>query len=304
MDLEKFGWDKDHDENFQSVRSDGDNAGRVIQIQNSRYSIVDKEGIQTGKLSGQFRISIRRKNEFPAVGDWVIFSKKDDTDSNFIKSVLPRKSSFVRKLPISGGRKLKKGSISGGIIEEQVICTNIDTSFIVSGLDQNFDIRRIERYITLVYNSGSIPVLLLNKADICVSVDEYIAEAGKITRGIPVHALSAVNRTGMESFQLYLRPGKTVVFLGSSGVGKSTIINSLLGDKHQKTNQVSATTGKGKHTTVKTELIVHPNGSMIIDTTGLRELKGKKYLSPKGDNRYLMEVRRVPVVPFYPFKKP
>ena len=273
MDLEKLGWDQDFEEYFKSVGLTGDNAGRIIQIQNGRYTILDEEGIKTGKLSGKFRNSIRRRNEFPAVGDWIVFNKKDITETVFIKSVLPRKSSFVRKSPISGGRKLKNGSISGGIIEEQVICSNIDTSFIVTGLDQNFDIRRIERYITLVYNSGSNPVLLLNKADICDCVNEYREEVEKIARGIPVHALSAITGIGMNAFQLYLLPGKTVVFLGSSGVGKSTIINLLLGEERQRTNQINAATGKGRHTTVKTELINHSNGSMIIDTPGLKELQ-------------------------------
>ena len=242
MDLEKLGWDRDFEEYFKSVRLTGDNAGRIIQIQNGRYTVLDEEGIKTGKLSGKFRNSIRRRNEFPAVGDWIVFNKKDDTETVFIKSVLPRKSSFVRKLPISGGRKLKNGSISGGII-------------------------------TLVYNSNSNPVLLLNKADICDCVNEYREEVEKIARGIPVHALSAITGIGMNAFQLYLLPGKTVVFLGSSGVGKSTIINLLLGEERQRTNQISAATGKGRHTTVKTELINHSNGSMIIDTPGLKELQ-------------------------------
>jgi ribosome biogenesis GTPase len=198
---------------------------------------------------------------------------KDNLDGILIKTILPRKSSFVRKLAISGGRKLKNGSISGGIIEEQVICSNIDTSFIVTGLDQNFDIHRIERYITLVYNNGSNPVLLLNKADVCTSVDGYIEQVEEIAQGIPVHALSAVKGTGMSVLHSYLQPGKTVAFLGSSGVGKSTITNWLLGEERQTTNQISNVTGKGRHTTVKTELINHPSGSMIIDTPGLRELQ-------------------------------
>ncbi|MBN2238215.1 MAG: ribosome small subunit-dependent GTPase A [Dehalococcoidales bacterium] len=273
MDLYRLGWDEMLEDKYQSLKVEGDSPGKVSLAQGQSYTIISETGTGKGTLSGKFRNAVKKKNQYPVVGDWVVYYERENVEDLFIRAVLPRRSSFARKLPISGGRKLKNGVISGGIIEEQVICANIDTAFIVTGLDGNFEVQRIERYITLVHGSGASPVLLLNKADICESASSRLEEVEKVGMGVPVHVLSALDGTGMEIFDSYLVEGKSVVFLGSSGVGKSTIVNALLGEERQRTNTVSRLTGKGRHTTVKSEIILHPSGAMIIDTPGLRELQ-------------------------------
>ncbi|MBB5194985.1 ribosome small subunit-dependent GTPase A [Anaerocolumna cellulosilytica] len=186
---------------------------------------------------------------------------------------MPRKSQFSRKMPISGGRKIKKGVIQGGSTEEQVMASNIDIAFIVCGLDNNFDLRRIERYITLVYNSRVKPVVILNKADKCPNPEDFLRLVEEVAIKIPVYIVSALKSISMDVFTQYMQPGKTVVFLGSSGVGKSTIINCLFGENRQQTKLISESTGKGRHTTTYSELIMHDSGCMLIDTPGSRELQ-------------------------------
>lgn len=188
-------------------------------------------------------------------------------------ALLPRENAYVRKLPISGGRKFNKGVIEGGKTEEQVIASNINTAFIVVGLDNNFEIRRVERFLTLVYSSGIKPVIILNKADLCLNVDEYIYQVKEIADKVPIYAVSAEKNVNMDVFFNYLSCGETVIFLGSSAVGKSTITNFLVGDEMQKIQSVSKSTGKGRHTTTASELIFLKTGGMIVDTPGVKELQ-------------------------------
>ncbi len=154
-----------------------------------------------------------------------------------------------------------------------MIASNIDTVFLVSGLDRDFNPRRIERYLTLVYDSGAMPVIILNKSDLCSDPEEKRLEVESIAMGVPIFIMNAQNHGEIDAVKSYLMPGYTSTFLGSSGVGKSTIINGLLGSERQKVNMVSDHVGKGQHTTTTRELILLPNGGMVVDTPGMRELQ-------------------------------
>lgn len=268
--LEQLGWTSALAES-SGKRAKMGNPGRVFAMQREVYVVVAETGTVQAKVSGKFIHDAQCKGDYPAVGDWVLVDRK--LDQHLIQAVLPRKSSFSRKLPIQGGRKLKDGIIDGGTTEAQVIAANIDTVFIVAGLDQDFDPRRIERYLTLAAQSGAAPVLILNKADLQPNPQLYVSQLSGIAGEIPLHAVSAATGANMDSILRCMGAGNTVVFIGSSGTGKSTLINRLLGYQRQKIGPVSKASGKGRHTTTSAEIIMHPSGSMIIDTLGLRELQ-------------------------------
>ncbi|WP_346928898.1 ribosome small subunit-dependent GTPase A [Clostridium sp.] len=272
MSLEKLGWNKYFEKNFEPYLIKGFLPARVITQHKGNYIVRSEKGDFNSKLSGKFIYNVDVKKDYPAVGDWVAIKTINDTEA-IIYAIVPRKSYFARKLAISGGRKMKNGVLIGGNIEEQIIGSNIDIAFIVSGLDDNFNIGRIERYITLVLSSGATPVILLNKCDLCDDIPDYIEKINAIAKGIDIHSISVLNNINMNIFDKYLYCGKTVVFLGSSGVGKSTIVNYIFGDEIQKTNTISSSNGKGTHTTTSSQLLQHSSGCTVIDTPGVRELQ-------------------------------
>ena len=177
-----------------------------------------------------------------------------------IHGLVPRAGAFTRK-------------VAGETTEEQVIAANVDVAFLVAGLDHDFNPRRLERYVVAVWESGATPVLVLNKADLGERVEERQAEAAAAAPGVAVVALSARERTGLETLGAWLEPGCTVALLGSSGAGKSTLVNALLGEDRQATGEVREDDSRGRHTTTRRELIVLPGGALLIDTPGLRELQ-------------------------------
>lgn len=272
MSLEKLGWNTYFQKNFEQYLDKGFCAARVITQHKGNYIVCSEKGSFNGKLSGKFMYNADVKKDYPSVGDWVAIKMLNDTEA-VIYAVLPRKSYFARKLAISGGRKMKNGILVGGNIEEQIIGSNIDTAFVVSGLDDNFNIGRIERYITLVRSSGATPVILLNKCDLCDNIPDYIEKIDNIAKGIAVYAISVLNNINMDIFDKFLCCNETIVFLGSSGVGKSTVINYIFGGEVQKTNTISSSNGKGRHTTTGSQLLQHSSGCTIIDTPGIRELQ-------------------------------
>lgn len=273
MNLINLGFDNFFKTHFDIYEDKGYIPARIISQQKNSYIICCEAGTINAKLAGKFMFTANVKKDFPTVGDWIAAKPSENDTQAIIHAVLPRKTAFARKLPISGGRKIKNGIIVGGSTEEQVIASNVDTVFIVSGLDDNFNLQRIERYITLAYNSGAVPVIILNKMDCCESIDKYISKVQDIAPGLAIQPVSVLKKLNMNIFNQYLQPGKTVVFLGSSGVGKSTITNYLIGEEKQKTSTVSEFNKKGRHTTTSSQLIFHSSGSMIIDTPGLRELQ-------------------------------
>jgi len=235
---------------------------RVISESKGSYQVYSQYGELTAKISGKMRYQAGAENQYPAVGDWVIVKPLVDEQKGTIHAVLPRKSKFSRK-------------VAGERTEEQVVSANVDTVFIVSGLDggRNFNHRRIERYLTLAWSSGATPVIVLNKVDLCPDVDVCIRNIEAIATGISIHPVSAKERIGLDALRNYLPKGNTVAFLGSSGVGKSALINALLGVEKQDTGEVREDDRMGRHTTTKRELILLPGGGIVIDTPGMREIQ-------------------------------
>lgn len=248
--------------------------GRVINKNRGHFSILHDQGISDATLSGKFIHEALYHVDYPSVGDWVLMVEKSQQEADYIiKKLIPRKNAFVRRQKIVGGRKIMNDVISGGTTQEQVLASNLDTVFIVTGLDSNFNTKRIERYLTLAYNSGANPVIILSKLDLCQDVAEKVSDVEKVALGVPILPLSAISDEGMEALRAYLGVGKTVCFLGSSGVGKSTITNYLLGGQIQDTMATSESNSKGRHTTTTAQLLIAQDGTMIIDTPGLREVQ-------------------------------
>lgn len=233
--------------------------GRVVQHSRKFYTVLTADSSVKAKLSGKFIYENPDRSTWPAVGDWIVLEAKKD--KAIIVSVLPRKSCFSRRR-------------SGNVVEKQVISANIDVVFIVMSLDQNYNINRLQRYISSAASSGASPVILLNKSDLCETSEELKTEVKEISRGAPVHTLSSfVPEKTSQIISTYLKKGVTGVFTGSSGVGKSTIINILVGEELLRTGAVSSAVNKGRHTTSSRELIVLESGGMVIDTPGMRELQ-------------------------------
>ena len=268
--IQAFGWDDAWESAAIAYRSREWEPARVVCRQLKQYTLSTAAGSQSATLSGRF-LHGAQPDELPVTGDWVMVQRKGA--DLVIQALLPRRSSFARKPAISGGRRLKHGRVEGGSTVAQVLAANIDTAFLVSALDGNFNTGRIERYLTVAAGSGAAAVLLLNKADLCDDPKPYIEQLTRIAPDIPVCLLSMKSGQGLEALHAWLRPSATVVFLGSSGVGKSTIINALFGEQRQSTGEVNATHGKGRHTTTRAELLRHDSGVLLIDTPGLRELQ-------------------------------
>jgi ribosome biogenesis GTPase len=267
MNLDAFGWNSFFEDYFEEYYSFGYIPARICSEQKNCYQVYTDQGEFLAEVSGKLLYTALSRCDLPVVGDWAALQVQPGGGSAIIHAILPRKSSFSRKAAGGGKRR------AGGVVEEQPIASNVDTVFIVSGLDRDFNLRRIERYLTLAYNSGATPVIVLNKADLCDDIDEYLFEVESIAFGVPVHSLSATDGQGIDALKDYVKPGKTIALLGSSGVGKSTIINSLLGYKRQKVNTISDHVNKGQHTTTSRELILLPGGGLIMDNPGMRELQ-------------------------------
>ena len=266
MDLEDLGWDPFFNTQFENHGTETlMEPGRISQEHKGLYKIINGKGEYLAEISGKMRYTAASYSDFPAVGDWVLAAVYQDENKAVIHSMLERKNSFSRKAVLSGKKPDSKGKT-----QEQVIAANIDIVFLVNGLDSDFSIRRIERYMTTAYDSGMSPVIILNKTDLVENPEDYINRVNSIAFGVPVIPVCGLNSSGMDDLKSYVRPGNTIVFLGSSGVGKSTIINRLLGTERQKVNSVRESDQKGRHTTTSRELMVLPDGGILIDTPGMR----------------------------------
>ena len=263
MTLEDWGWSPLFAEQFQPWEKSGYLPARVIRGEKNYFRVWSLQGELTVRFAGKIRHKADGRADLPVVGDWVVVKLQADQRGT-IHALLGRKSSFSRNLP--GTRKGKER------IEQQVIAANVDLIFIVSGLDRDFNLRRIERYLTLVSSSGAKAVILLNKTDLCESPEDCKAQVETIAGNSPVHLCMARNAGQLDILFSYMRPGETIALLGSSGVGKSTILNGLLGEERQKIGEVSQSDGKGRHTTTHRELILFPNGGILMDNPGMREL--------------------------------
>ncbi len=267
MELRHLGWDDGLAARFAELASDGAVPGRVVSQHRTHYGVHTENGELRAQTAGALRHRAQSMADLPAVGDWVALLARADEGIAMITAVLPRRSTFSRKAVLSGGMP-----DTGGKTDEQVVATNIDTAFLVCGLDADYNVRRIERYLAVAYDSGAAPVVLLNKADLCHDVDERVEEVAQAAIGVPVHPISALKREGLTALEPYLAAGRTAVLLGSSGAGKSTIINALLGREQLRIGGLRASDGRGRHTTTHRELIVLDGGGLVIDTPGLREI--------------------------------
>jgi ribosome biogenesis GTPase / thiamine phosphate phosphatase len=228
---------------------------RIAVEHRNSYALRCEDGTEIfATLAGKLRYETSNREDLPAVGDYV--SVRDTV----IEEVLPRRTVFLRKA-------------AGEALEAQVIAANIDTVFIVSGLDGDFNLRRLERYYATARASGAHCAILLNKADLCPDLDAYVQQVRAIAPGADVVSISALLGNGIEALRPYLVPGETVAFVGSSGAGKSTLINRLLGRDRQSTGAVRETDSRGRHTTTHRELLETPGGVLLIDTPGLRQLQ-------------------------------
>ncbi len=260
MDIAALGWEPYFEHQFADYEKEGLVPARVALEHKSAYMVFCEFGELSASVSGKLRYEAGGAFDLPSVGDWVAVTPMVNEGKTVICARLPRKSSFSRK-------------VKGEATEEQIVAANIDNLLIVSGLDNDFSIRRIERYLTLAWDSGATPAVVLNKQDICSDIDARIAEVEAVAFGTPIHPVSAIENRGLDQLQPYIGPGKTAALVGSSGVGKSTIINSLVGEERQFTKDVRAGDDRGRHATTTRELILLDTGGMIIDNPGMRELQ-------------------------------
>jgi ribosome biogenesis GTPase len=258
--LGRWGWNS----YFEALWHDGDrkNAvpGRVISQQRRFWRVAGEFGESWGEASGKLRLGAEEGADWPAVGDWVAVEVDGSDATALIQEVLPRRSKFVRK-------------VAGKKMEEQVIAANVDTALLVSALDGDFNPRRVERYLAQCWESGARPVIVLNKADACEDARGKAAEMEHVAIGTAVCVVSAKTGKGFGELEEFLTPGQTVVLLGSSGVGKSTIVNRLLRQKVQEVKPVRESDSRGRHTTTSRELFALPGGALLMDTPGLREMQ-------------------------------
>ena len=260
IDLKKLGWNAFFEKAFASYRDSGFAAGRVAVEHKDRYWILTACGEYPAEVTGKLMFGAESAADFPKVGDWVVVTIFEDEQKAIIHHVLPRKSKFMRK---AAGKKL----------DEQIVAANIEVVFVVQSLDQNFNVRRLERYLVMVHESKASPVIILNKADLCPESAARVAEIGKLMPDLPVVAVSAKTDVGMDTLRGLIKEGLTFAFIGSSGVGKSSLINKLVGEEVLKIAEVRETDSRGRHTTARRQLLVLPTGGCLIDTPGMRELQ-------------------------------
>ncbi|SEJ03982.1 ribosome biogenesis GTPase [Dyadobacter sp. SG02] len=254
--LTSYGWNTHFEQHFHTYQAQGLEAGRVTAIEGFRHKLITASGNTDALLSGAL-MNGAENCDLPKVGDWVAFKTYDN--EGIIISLLKRINELSRKLP-------------GRATEKQVIATNIDTAFIVQGLDRDFNAMRLQRYMVQIMQCNIRPVVLLNKQDLVTDPERYRQEVIALGYDCPVLLLSATGHKGLQNWAAeHLLPGNTYVLIGSSGVGKSTLVNALLGYRLREEGTVSDFNNKGRHTTVSRNLIMLPSGAMLIDSPGMRE---------------------------------
>ena len=257
--LGTYGWSGRTEALFAAHAAAGLVPARVLVEHRGSYVVATADGEGDAEVSGRFRHEAVTGEDYPAVGDWVAMTSPRENGRAVIQAVLPRASRFARPA---------RGDTAGA----QVVAANVDVVFVVAALDHDFNLRRLERYVALAWSSGAEPVIILNKADSCDDVPGRVADASIVAPGVPIRAVSALGGEGIEALVPLLEPGRTVALLGSSGVGKSTLTNALVGWERQLTNAVREDDQRGRHTTTVRELIVTPSGALLIDSPGMRSV--------------------------------
>lgn len=259
--LEKIGFNKFFQDQVDSRRIKDFKIARVITVNKNSFIVSDGEKDIFAELTGKFLFNSDSPLDYPTVGDWAYIQLFDDDSFAVIHELFSRKSLLKRKTP---GKK----------IEYQLIAANVDTALVMQSVDNNFNIRRLERYLVMVYESNIKPIVLLSKCDL-ISIDETKikeAEIHKVMQDIPIVAFSNYNAVDTENVKQLLNAGETYCLLGSSGVGKTTLLNNLIHEDLYKTQAIREKDGRGRHTTSRRELIVLENGAMVVDNPGMREL--------------------------------
>jgi ribosome biogenesis GTPase len=256
--LEALGWSAHFEEAFAQYAGEGFLPARVAVQHRGAYVVCAETGELAAEPSGRLRHETA-PGGLPVAGDWVVVRPHEDGSGATIHAVLPRRTSISRKAAWLAA-------------EEQVLGANVDVVFLVAGLDGDLSLRRLERYLATVWNSGAEPVIVLSKADLCDDVDAALASVAGVAIGVPVHVVSGLTGEGVDELRGYLTGPRTVALLGSSGVGKSTLINRLRGEDVQAVGDLRRD-GRGRHTTTTRELVVLPGGGLLLDSPGMRELQ-------------------------------
>lgn len=256
--LENFGWSEFFEEQWRQKQETGLVRARVTEENRGLYKVISESGERWAELRGKLRHEAVSREALPAVGDWVLVEEQGTRTT--IHFVFERRSKFSRK---AAGKKT----------EEQIVAANVDTVLLVSSLNREFNARRIERYLTLAWESGARPIVVLNKADLRENIAELRADAEEAAMGVRTVVASIVSEEGIGELREIVRLGGTTALLGSSGVGKSSLINAILGKELQVTSETRTGDDKGRHTTTSRQLIVVPGGGVLLDTPGMRELQ-------------------------------
>jgi ribosome biogenesis GTPase len=255
--LSTYGWSDALRHDFEPYAAEGLQPARVIVQQRGLYRLITEAGEVDAKVTGRF-VHEAGEGDFPVVGDWVAVDLGGD-GGNTIHAVLPRASAFIRRA----------AGPAGGA---QVVAANVDVALLVASLNADLNPRRLERYLAAAHESGAQPVIVLTKADTCDNVEALVAQVQAVAPGVPVHAISSRTGQGMEALAVHMPPRSTAVLLGSSGVGKSTLVNALFGSEKMATREIREDDQAGRHTTTHRELVLLPSGALILDTPGMREL--------------------------------
>jgi ribosome biogenesis GTPase len=250
--LHELGWNSFFQQHLKT--GDSRTPARVVEEQRDLYRVACEAGELTAETSGHLRYNAGGRSGLPAVGDWVLIEARFAEGRATIHEVLSRKT-------------------AGPETTEQIAAANIDTVFLVTSINADLNPRRIERYLTTIWESGARPVIILSKADLASNIDDAIDRVADVALTVPIHPLSAVTGEGLDRLDEYLNPGQTVALLGSSGVGKSTLINRLLGQEVQKALEIREDDARGRHATTARRLFILPGRGMLIDTPGMRELQ-------------------------------
>ena len=259
QDLTALGWDETRAEQFEPHAAAGLTPGRVAVQHRGAYDVLTEHGELRCDVAGRLYDESASPADLPAVGDWVAVAARPGESSGTVQAVLPRRTKFSRKTAWQAA-------------EEQVLAANVDVVLIVTSLNEDLNLRRLERYLTLAWESGARPVFVLTKADLAEDVEAAVQEVEAIAFGVPVVAISSVTGAGLDTLRSHLGAGVTAALLGSSGVGKSTLVNTFAGEELLATREIRDD-GRGRHTTTRRELIQLPDGSLVIDTPGMREIQ-------------------------------